>query len=72
MIIINRDLVYDGTYSSPPPPPPGKDPSYRLVNEDIILSDMLNRLCLRREDLIHMTPDELKARIRDNKLNSIL
>lgn len=64
-----RDIMYS---PPPPPPPPIKDTSYRLVNEDILLSDMLNRLGLNREDLIHMKPSELQARIRDNKLDSIL
>jgi hypothetical protein len=41
------------------------------VNEDILLSDMLKRLGLRRENLIHVNPDELKSRIREDKLNKL-
>ncbi len=67
-----RDWIENKTSGRVPPPPTNPSKRYQDMNEEILINDMLKRIGLDREDLKHMKPSELKARIRDNKLDSIL
>lgn len=47
-------------------------PSNRFENEEILVKEMLKKLNINEDELDSMEPGELKARIRDYNIDTIL